>query len=79
MRPPAGGWRLTKEISAYHGVSAVRGRVIGNGRDPQIVLTITPAPAADMHALHQRIETEAIAHARQALSHPSLPIQLDLI
>ena len=79
LQPAALTDALTREISAYHGVEAARGRVIGDGRDPQIVLTVTPAPSADLHALHRRIETEALAHARQALSNPSLPIQLDLI
>jgi hypothetical protein len=79
LQPAALTDALTKEISAYHGVDAAKGRVIGDGRNPQIVLTITPAPSADLPALHQRIETEALAHARQALGHASLPIQLDLL
>jgi hypothetical protein len=70
---------VTREISGYHGVEAARGRVIGDGRDPEIVLTVTPAPLADLHALHRRIEAEALAHAREALSKPALPIQLDLV
>ena len=79
LQPAALTDALTTEISAYHGVQAARGRIIGDGRDPQIVLTVTPAPSADLPALHHRIETEALAHARQALSNPSLPVQLDLI
>ena len=79
LRPAALTDALTREISAYHGVENARGRVIGDGRDPQIVLTVTPARAADLHALHHRIQTEALAHARQALGKPALPIQLDLI
>jgi hypothetical protein len=70
---------LTSEISGYHGVETARGRVIGDGSDPGIVLTVTPAPSADLHTLHHRIETEALAHAREALSKPAMPIQLDLI
>jgi hypothetical protein len=69
---------LTREISGYHGVETARGRVIGDGHDPEIVLTVTPAPSADLHALHRRIETGALTHAREALSKPSMPIQLDL-
>ena len=79
VQPAALTDALTREISAYHGVDAAKGRIIGDGRNPQIVLTVTPAPSADLHALHRRIETEALAHARQALGKPSLPIQLDLI
>jgi hypothetical protein len=79
LQPAALTDALTREISAYHGVDAAKGRVIGNNRDPGIVLTVSTAPSADLYALHRRIEAEALAHARQALDKPSLPIQLDLV
>ena len=79
LQPAALTGALCREIGTYHGVETARARVIGDGRDPQIVLTVITAPSADLHALHRRIETEALAHARQALSNPALPIQLDLI
>jgi hypothetical protein len=69
---------LTSEIGAYHGVDAVRGRIIGDADDPEIVLAVTASQTADLHALHQRIEAEALAHARQALGKADLAIQLDL-
>jgi hypothetical protein len=69
---------LTREIDAYHGVQAVNGRIIGDARDPELVLAVTATPAADLHALLQRIETEALAHAREALGKPDLPVRLDL-
>ena len=78
LQPAALTDALTREISAYHGVDAAKGRVIGDGRNPEIVLTVTPAPSADLHTLHHRIQAEALSHARQALGQPSLPIQLDL-
>jgi hypothetical protein len=78
LRPAALIDALTREVSAYHGVDSARGRVIGDGRDPELVLTVITAPAADLRALHHRIEAEAFAHARQATGDPSLPIQLDL-
>jgi len=79
LQPAALTGALTAEVSSYHGVETARGRVIGDGHDPGIVLTVTPAPAADLAALHRRIETEALAHAREALGKPAMPIQLDLI
>ena len=79
VQPAAITDALTREISTYHGVDTAKGRVIGDGRNPEIVLTVTPVPSADLHALHRRIESEALAHARQALGKPSLPIQLHLI
>ena len=78
LRPAALVDALTSEVSAYHGVDSAKGRVIGDGRDPEVVLTVITAPAADLRALHHRIEAEAFAHARQAADNPSLPIQLDL-
>ena len=79
LHPAAVTDALTREISAYHDVDAVKGRIIGSSRDPQIVLTVSPSDSADLPALHQRIETGALAHARQALDKPALPIQLDLV
>lgn len=69
---------MTREIGAYRGVDAVRGRIIGDADDPEIVLAVTASQTADLHALHQRIETEALAHARDALGKADLPIRLDL-
>jgi hypothetical protein len=79
LQPAAITDALTREISAYHGVDTAKGRVIGDGRNPEIVLVVTPSPSADLPALHRRIETEALAHARRALGKPTLPIQLDLV
>ncbi len=78
LRPAAVSEALTREIGAYHGVEAVRGRIIGDGADPEVVLAVTASEAADLRALHQRIETQALAHARQSLSKADLPIHLDL-
>jgi hypothetical protein len=78
LQPTALVDALTNEVSAYHGVDSAKGRIIGDGRDPELVLTVITAPTADLQALHQRIEAEALTHARQAVGNASLPIQLDL-
>ncbi|HEY0933195.1 MAG TPA: alkaline shock response membrane anchor protein AmaP [Trebonia sp.] len=78
LRPQALIEALTSEVSAYRGVDSASGRVIGDGRDPEVVLTVVTAAAADLHALHGRIEAEALAHARHATGNPSLPVRLDL-
>jgi hypothetical protein len=69
---------LTREISTYHGVDSVHGRIIGDAHDPEVVLAVTASETADLHALHQRIESEALAHAREAIGKADLAIQLDL-
>ncbi len=78
MAPAALTGALTREISTYHGVDAARSRIIGDPKAPHIVLEVTATQAASVHELQQRIETEAVAHARQALSDDHLPVRLDL-
>ena len=78
LLPAALTGALTREIDSYHGVEAVSGRIIGEAHDPEIALAVTASQTADLHALHQRIETGALAHAREALGKPDLPIRLDL-
>ncbi len=78
LQPTALTGALTREVAAYHGVEAARSRLIGDPGDPDVVLTVTASQSADLHALHQRIESEAIAHARQALGKDDLPIRLHL-
>ena len=69
---------LTREIETYHGVDTASARVLGDAGDQELVITVTARQSADLKALHHRIETQALAHARQATGKPALPIQLDL-
>ena len=78
VQPTALTGALAGEITTYHGVDTAKSRVIGDETNPQIVLTITATPTADLPTLRHRLETEALPHARQALGNPALPIQLDL-
>ena len=78
LLPAALTGALNREIAAYHGVEAVHGRIIGDADDPEIVLAVTAGQDVDLHALYQRIETEALAHAREAVGKADLAIQLDL-
>ncbi len=78
LQPAALTGALTRELGTYHGVEAARSRIIGDPGDPEIVLTVTASRSADLRALHQRIENEAIAHARQALGKDDLSIRLHL-
>lgn len=78
LQPGALTGALTREIGSYHGVDGARGRIIGDASAPQIVIAVTASQAADLHALHQRIESEALVHARQAVGRADLAIQLDL-
>jgi hypothetical protein len=66
------------EIESYRGVDAARARLIGDSARPELVATVTLEESADLIALRQRIETEALTHAREALGDASLPVQLNL-
>ena len=59
-------------------MDSARARLIGDSDDPELVVRAVLEETADLIALRQRIETEALTHARQALDNMSLPIQLDL-
>jgi hypothetical protein len=78
LRPAALTGALTREIETYHDVQGVKSRIIGDASDPELVVTVTARQTADLPALHRRVESEALAHARQALGKADLPIQLDL-
>ena len=77
LQPAALTGALTREISTYHGVDTTRARIIGDASAPEIVIAVTASQSADLPALHRRIETEALAHTRQALgktdAHPAQP------
>jgi hypothetical protein len=66
------------EVGSYRGVDTARARLIGDPGRPQLVVTAALEETADLGALRQRIETEALTHARTALDSPALAVQLDL-
>ena len=78
LPPAALTGALAGEVGSYHGVDSVTGRIIGNAASPRLVLSVTATSAADLPSLHRRLESEALAHARQALGQHDLPVQLDL-
>jgi NADH:ubiquinone oxidoreductase subunit 5 (subunit L)/multisubunit Na+/H+ antiporter MnhA subunit len=69
---------VSAEIDGYRGVNAARARVIGDPQDAELVVVVTVEEGADLPGLVARIESEALAHAREALGNPSLQITLDL-
>jgi hypothetical protein len=69
---------VSEEIATYPGVSSARARLIGDSSAPTLALTATLEASADLSRLRRRIEDGAVAHARQAMSDPKLPVQLDL-
>lgn len=69
---------VTNEVESYHGAEAASARLIGGERDPELVLVVTVDDRADLGALRRRVEEQAVAHVRQAVAAPSLPVQVQL-
>ena len=69
---------LVTELETYRGVDSAQARLVGDDNNPDLVVRVTAMVSVDIGALRHRIETEALAHARQVLERPDLPIRLDL-
>jgi hypothetical protein len=59
-------------------VHSARSWVAGTAINPRLTLAVGIDENADLVQLRHRIETEAIAHARQALDSPDLPVHLKM-
>lgn len=66
------------EIESYRGVRKAKVWVIGEAEQPEVAVTVYTDGDGDLAALRDRVEQGALAHARQALDQPELPIRLDL-
>jgi uncharacterized membrane protein len=69
---------VAQEIETYHGVTSVKARVLGVAADPTLAIDVTASRRVELAGLVQRVEQEAIAHARTALQRPDLPVKLDI-
>jgi hypothetical protein len=58
---------VTDEISEYHGITGARGRILGEASRPTLALDVSASRRADLPALIERIQRDAVAHARGAL------------
>ncbi len=70
---------VREEISSYRGVAATSARLTGEAQDLHLQLRVQLDSRADVVTVRQQIESSAIAHARQALDRPELPVRLDLV
>jgi hypothetical protein len=68
---------VTAEIGSYRGVDTARARLHGDTEDPELAVAVTLEDRADLLEVRRRVETEALAAARQALGR-DVPIRLDL-
>ncbi len=72
------GDAVSAEIASYRGVRAARARLVGSDEHPALTIRVDTDVDADLAAIRDRIERDAVAHARQALGQPELPVRLDL-
>ena len=68
-----------EEVDAYRGVQKVRVALTGRPDQPELRLTVTADPDADLSRLRRRITGEALAHARSSLDTDRLTTHLHLI
>jgi hypothetical protein len=69
---------VSQEILSYPGVRSARSRLIGDDARPTLIVQAAIEATADLPRLRRRVEQGAVAHARQAVDDPELPVQLDL-
>ncbi|GIF53894.1 hypothetical protein DFJ67_6466 [Asanoa ferruginea] len=69
---------LTNEIQGYRGVDDAKVRVYGDAIQPKLGVRVSLTADARVAEVRDRIEQQALAHAREALNAPGLPVILDL-
>lgn len=69
---------LEGEIESYRGVERAKAHLSGSASAPRLSLNVSLDGRVDVAEVHQRITTDALPHARQALSADSLPTRLEL-
>lgn len=66
------------DISTYYGVNEATARLLGSSREPLLRLDVALDESADIGAIRDRLETQAIPRVRQAASVLDLPVWLRL-
>lgn len=69
---------VVDEVKSYIGIHSASARMIGGQDAPELVIEATFDESADLASARDRIENEAIVHARRALDAPSMPVIVDL-
>lgn len=69
---------VADEVADYQGVNRASARLTSDPSHPQLQLSVALAPRADPGQVRQRIEAEALAHARQAIDIEELPTLITL-
>lgn len=66
------------EVMSYRGVAGARANLLGTRGAPTLLVQATLDGRGDPAEIRRRIQTDALAHGRQALDKPDLPVRLEL-
>lgn len=69
---------VVAEIETYRGVESAKARTLGDADEPTLALSVTVDKAENLDQVRKRVESDAVAHVRQVLDNPALPVQLDI-
>jgi hypothetical protein len=69
---------LEDDVTTYHGVNDATARLLGSSREPLLRLDVALDESADIGAIRERLEKQAIPRVRQAASVHDLPVWLRL-
>lgn len=69
---------VADEIASHRGVSGASASMLGDRTAPTLLVHATLDGRVDLAEVRTRIQTDALAHARQALDAPDLPVRLEL-
>lgn len=69
---------LEDDVTTYHGVNDATARLLGTSREPLLRLDVALDQSADIGAIREQLETQAIPRVRQAASVLDLPVWLRL-
>jgi hypothetical protein len=70
---------VSGEIKSYRGVAGASARLLGSRAAPRLSLRVRLDGRADPGEVRRRIESEAVAHARQVVANDRLPVRLELV
>lgn len=69
---------VAEEIESYRGVTGASAQLIGSAATATLLLRVTLDDRTDPTTVRDRVETEAVRHARQALDKTTMPVRLEL-
>lgn len=69
---------VVEDVESYRGVQGASAYLLGSRGAPTLLVHATLDATGDLGEVRRRIETDAVAHARQALDRPDLPVRLEI-